>query len=52
MQRWWEEILEWSLQDQLSLPYVSWVLGVQPYVIPGNLYDGKWFTVQHQPEAL
>ena len=52
MQRWWEEILEWSLQDQLSLPYVSWVLGVQPHVIPGNLYDGKWFTVQHQPEAL
>ncbi len=43
--RWEHEILTWSQQDQLSLPYVFWLLGWQPATIPGNVYEGtdhKW----------
>jgi len=37
---WMEECVRWSYQDQLSLPYVLWKLGVEPAVIPGNIYQG------------
>lgn len=31
---WWDEIIRWSIQDQVSLPYVLWKLDVQPAVFP------------------
>lgn len=35
---WLAEMLRWSLQDQLSFPYVAWRLGVEPNLLPGNLW--------------
>lgn len=36
---WLSENIRWSWQDQLSVPYVLWKTGIQPGVIPGNIYD-------------
>lgn len=36
---WLNENIRWSCQDQLSLPYVLWKLGVTPGVLPGSIYD-------------
>jgi hypothetical protein len=36
---WWRENLRWTYQDQLSLPYVLWRLGVRPHVMPHNLWS-------------
>jgi Protein of unknown function (DUF616) len=35
---WYEEILRWSIQDQISLPYVLWQTGTVPGIIPGSVY--------------
>ena len=34
MNDWWAEILAWSLQDQISLPYVLWKHGITPKAWP------------------
>lgn len=49
MQDWWHEIEEWSLQDQLSLPYVLMVDGIEPHAWPhyppGSLQaPNPWLT--------
>ena len=41
---WMREILRWSSQDQLSLPYVLWKLDIAPGIIPYNLWDNPLFT--------
>jgi hypothetical protein len=35
---WWHENVTRTIQDQISLPYVLWRLGVTPGTIPGNVY--------------
>lgn len=42
--RWFAECVQWSEQDQLSLPFVLWSLGRLPAVIPGNVYRGPNHT--------
>jgi hypothetical protein len=51
-ERWWEEILKWSYQDQLSLPYVFRELDFKPGTFDGNMWESPWFTAHTQPEAL
>lgn len=34
----WLDQMSLSLQDQISLPYVLWKLGIEPGVIPGSVY--------------
>lgn len=41
-QAWLAEMLRWSLQDQLSFPYVTWKLGVTPHTMPANLWRNPW----------
>jgi glycosyltransferase involved in cell wall biosynthesis len=41
---WWGENKTRSIQDQLSLPYVLWKLGVTPGVIPGSVYGTDFHT--------
>lgn len=44
-QMWLTEMLRWSLQDQLSFPYVAWKLGVEPNEMPYSLWRNpyvKW----------
>lgn len=44
MQFWWEEIEKWSLQDQLSLPYVLHQASVTPSTFPGNQWENEWIS--------
>jgi hypothetical protein len=37
---WMRENMRWTYQDQLSLPYLLWRLGIKPGTIPGGLWDG------------
>lgn len=39
---WFDECLHWSVQDQLSLPYVLWRQRRVPGIIPGNIYDNEF----------
>jgi len=39
---WLDECVHWSVQDQLSLPYVLWRHEMIPGVIPGNIYDNEF----------
>ncbi len=39
---WFDECVHWSVQDQLSLPYVLWQLSVTPGIIPGSIYDNEF----------
>lgn len=41
-QKWFHENRHWTIQDQLSLPYVFWKLGMKPGVIPGNFYGTEF----------
>lgn len=42
---WMEENIRWSYQDQLSLPYLLWRLGLSPGIIPYYLWDNPLFRV-------
>lgn len=36
---WWHECERWSFQDQVSLPFVCWALGVRPSIFPFGQID-------------
>lgn len=44
-ERWWVEINTWSLQDQLSLPFVLWSLGARATVLELDLWRNPFFEV-------
>lgn len=39
---WWQEVKRGSHRDQLSLDYCLWKLGIEPAIIPGNIYEGPF----------
>ncbi len=41
---WWNEVKTGSKRDQLSQVYCSWKLGVSINVIPGDIYNSRYFT--------
>ena len=45
MSAWWEEILAWGIQDQISLPPVLRKFDVWPGHIPGDLYSNMLLKV-------
>jgi Protein of unknown function (DUF616) len=50
---WWNEIEQWSNQDQLSLPIVFRAEGYTPDRIKGNMWTSKSFNIYtHNPEVL
>ena len=52
MLEWWRHITHWSVQDQLSLPFVLRFKGYRPATPTDvNLYDNEFFKVHFQPEA-
>ena len=51
MRLWWREILNWSYQDQLSLPQVLRISGSRVETVGGDLYHSPSFQVHFQPEA-
>ena len=36
LKEWWEEIIKYSFQDQLSYPYVLWKNNIEPYILNGS----------------
>lgn len=48
-EQWYIENTKWSIQDQLSLPYIIWKSGLRVNYIPGNLiYKGPY---HNRPQA-
>lgn len=48
---WADEVLAWSVQDQLSFPVACRALGFVPGELPADLYANPWLTVTgHNPE--
>lgn len=41
--RWWKEIANGSVRDQLSFDYVCWKLGIAPTYIPGTVFEGEHY---------
>jgi len=39
---WMEENEKWTYQDQLSLPYVLWKLGIKPAIFRQYLWNSRW----------
>lgn len=48
-EKWWLEINKWSIQDQLSLPYILWSENASCDIIPGELYNNDYVKfMRHQ----
>jgi hypothetical protein len=46
---WWDQNLRYGMMDQLSLPVLLDHFGLEPQVIPLNIYDNSFFAwVDHQ----
>lgn len=47
-EKWFFEVLNYSLRDQLSLPYVIWEQSVldKIYIIENWIYDNNWFYIK------
>jgi hypothetical protein len=39
---WMEQNEKWTYQDQLSLPYVLWKLGIEPSIFRQYLWNSRW----------
>ena len=44
MKMWFAEIMRWSMQDQISLPYVMMLWGVKPVYAKGTCKKNQWTT--------
>ncbi len=40
---WWDQIINYSIRDQVSLPYCCWKLGIKINVLVGNLVKHSMF---------
>jgi hypothetical protein len=43
MKEWFYQNCLWSIQDQLSLPYLIYKFNINYKLLPGNVYDNKYF---------
>ena len=41
-ERWWLQIEQYSMRDQISLPFSCWRLGVSLFGAPGSLVNHHW----------
>jgi len=48
---WWLENMQWTYMDQLSFPYVCWVLGFKPDVMPYHVWR-PMFNLYHHKSVL
>ncbi len=50
MEAWWQECVDWTYQDQLSLPVVLRAFGLRPTAFPHHQVHGNpWFTIRAHP---
>lgn len=40
---WWQEVEQNSVRDQVSFPYICWKMGIEPKIIPGDIYSGECY---------
>lgn len=53
MKRWWEENLYWTIQDQLSFPYVCWLYEFTPDVWNADQENNPYFNIRwHDDKAV
>jgi len=45
-QLWLQENRDWSIQDQISLPYLLWREGMRFGTFPANQYKNPWFRIR------
>lgn len=41
---WWEQLKMFSCRDQISLPYVLWLLNIKPRILPGSHRGGPNYS--------
>ncbi len=48
---WWSQIEQWSLRDQVSLPFVMWSMDMKIKLMPGRCWpknkDDNWYYIVH-----
>lgn len=49
--QWMTEIENWTIQDQVSLPYVAWLTGDKPEPLPHHLLDNPWLSLHIHPDG-
>lgn len=45
-EKWWEEIKK-CIRDQISLPYVLWILNYKPNIFNFDIFSNDYFKVEH-----
>jgi len=50
--RWMRHNRRWSYQDQISLPFLLWRMGMEPGAFPYNLWQNEWFDWHHHTSEL
>lgn len=43
---WWEECERWTIQDQLSFPFLTRLFAIRPVAIPGDIYQTAWLRYE------
>jgi len=43
MNLWWEQVVSHTARDQLSLPFVLWVTGIEPFILKFDIFDNPYF---------
>lgn len=49
-QLWLDEILRWTVQDQLSLPFALWRCGIEPRALSGGLLSNNLFRIRQHAD--
>lgn len=44
---WWNEILQWSFQDQVALPYIFWKNNRRPFEMPDDVRWSKYGRIKN-----
>lgn len=51
-QLWLDEICRWTIQDQISLPFVLWRCGIVPRVLSGGVLSNRRFRIRDHAHRL
>ena len=51
MRAWWHEIVTWSVQDQISLPFVCRQAAVQPVAFPWDQYQNPYVRIHRHSDG-
>jgi predicted O-methyltransferase YrrM len=49
---WWKEITEWTIQDQISFPYVLWKHSKTVKIFPYNLWDNPYINFKNNHQHI